>query len=136
MRRGEKRIEEGREEREKEKEREAGRARKVVEETGRKGKEKCTKTRRCVAQLAGRDEGEKYPEGEIPSRWSGCARVLVYVSRLRRRDKEGSEWYAKKNRPRTKASPRRVINLSDKSGWPTNYLYPATNFFRTHLDSR
>lgn len=30
-------------------------------------KENCTKTRRCVAQLAGRDEGEKYPEGEIPS---------------------------------------------------------------------
>jgi len=29
-------------------------------------KENCTKTRCCVAQLAGRDEGEKYPEGEIP----------------------------------------------------------------------
>lgn len=37
-------------------------------------KENCTKTRRCVAQLAGRDEGEKYPEGEIPD-----GRVCVHV---------------------------------------------------------
>lgn len=29
------------------------------------GMRRCTKTRHCVAQLAGRDEGEKYPEGGI-----------------------------------------------------------------------
>lgn len=35
---------------------------------GGEGREWSTKTRHCVAQLAGRDEGEKYPEGEIHGR--------------------------------------------------------------------
>lgn len=39
------------------------------EKEGRGGEgEWSTKTRHCVAQLAGRDEGEKYPEGEIHGR--------------------------------------------------------------------
>lgn len=65
-------------------------------------KENCTKTRRCVVQLAGRDEGEKYPGGEIPD-GRVCVHLYVHrmrVSRLRRRDKEvaGSEWHAKEKR--------------------------------------
>lgn len=76
---------------------------------GEKGKERrrkgnCTKTRRCVAQLAGRDEGEKYPEGEI-LRVDGCASVCVRVcvcvcvETATTRDKEAaaSEWHARKN---------------------------------------
>lgn len=42
-----------------------------TKEKGRKRRtrgEWSTKTRHCVAQLAGRDEGEKYPEGEIHGR--------------------------------------------------------------------
>lgn len=36
----------------------------------------CTKTRHCVAQLAARDEEEKYPEGEIQG-WRTRRRRVV-----------------------------------------------------------
>lgn len=67
------------------------------EENAAARKENCTKTRRCVAQLAGRDEGEKYPEGEIPDgrvctyvRVYVCACTCMYRSCNDGRDKEAS----------------------------------------------
>ena len=62
----------------------------------------CTKTRHCVAQLAARDEEEKYPEGEIQG-W-----------RTRRRRVVANEIEREKNRKKDQERER------EREGWREN----------------
>lgn len=93
-------------------------------------KENCTKTRRCVAQLAGRDEGEKYPEGEIPDGWV-CVHVYVCVCLYRDCD-DGIRKPPDLNGTRGKtdvAPTRKFCRATDRSGLagrPITYVRPVS----------
>ena len=75
----------------------------------------CTKTRHCVAQLAARDEEEKYPEGEIQG-WRTRRRRRVVTNETERK--------RKRERERTRLKVRSALEGNKKiSGTGASSLY-------------